>query len=319
MSWWRRPSVRVAFLLAAFGFLGWAFSDQWREYRAVTATAARDRRIAWPWVLLASLIVLATHALLVQSWRQLLFGWGGVLGYRRAVAIWTIANLGKWIPGKFWQVGVMGSMAADHGISPVAATGAAVLGTLLNVGAGFGIASVTGAAALDTIHPGLALVARGAAVAFLIGVLALPWVLPRVLDLLARWRRVPVATQQLTARDVWLATVLNAAAWIGYGLAFACFARGVTTGVSGDPALFVAVYTASYLIGYLALISPGGLGFREVALVAFLVGTGAAGKGDATILSVMSRVWLTVLEVLPGLLSLLLLSPVQRMALRRRD
>jgi uncharacterized membrane protein YbhN (UPF0104 family) len=81
--------------------------------------------------------------------------------------------------------------------------------------------------------------------------------------------------------------------------------------------VFIAVFTASYLIGYLVLFSPGGLGFREAALTVLLVGVGAAGQGDAVILGVTSRLWLTVLEVLPGLVSLLVRPAPQRAVLHR--
>jgi hypothetical protein len=313
----RRPGVRRLLVLVAFGFLLWALASQWRELQTATRAAARELELDWRWIALASGIVLATHALLVQSWRMLLAGWGGRLRYGRAVQIWTIANLGKWIPGKIWQVGAMGMMAADDGISGVAAAGAALLGTLLNIGAGFGITVITGASGLDKIRPGLTPVAMVLSVLFLLGVVGLPLLLPRLLDRFARWRGLPAGTQQLSHGAIWTATAINGASWVCYGLAFACFARGVTPSVSGDPSAFIAVYTASYLVGYLALFAPGGLGVRELALVALLVGTGVAGKGDAAILSVTSRVWITVLEVMPGLVSLLLLTPPQRAALRR--
>jgi hypothetical protein len=315
----RRPRVRLGLLLLAFAGLAWAFAGQWRELQDATRASARALAPDWSWIALASLIVLATHAMLVQSWRLLLAGWGGHIRYGRAVQIWTIANLGRWIPGKVWQVGALGMLAEDHGVSPVAAAGAALLGTLLNIGAGFGITVLTGANGLELIRPGLKPIFVGLSALFLAGVVALPWVLPSVLRRIARWRGVAHADRQLSPAAVWTATAINGASWVCYGLAFACFSRGVTPAISGDPLAFVAVYTASYLIGYLVLFMPGGLGFREAALVAFLIGTGAAGKGDATILSVASRVWITVLEVLPGLIGLLLLPPMQRAALRRAD
>jgi uncharacterized membrane protein YbhN (UPF0104 family) len=317
VAWWRRPAFRLALLVVAFLSLAWGFSAQWRDLQAEIATSARQLSISWGYVLLGSALVLLTHATLVQSWRMLLAGWGGSLGYGRAVQIWTIANLGKWIPGKVWQVGAMGMMAEDEGISGIAAAGAALLGTLLNIGAGFGITALTGANALDAVRAGLQPVAVVASVLFVVGVAALPFVLPRLLDRFARWRGLPAAEQHLSPMAVWTATAINAAAWVGYGAGFWCFAKGVTPNISGNPTAFIAVYTASYLIGYLVLFSPGGLGFRETALVALLVALGMGGKGDAAILSVSSRVWITILEILPGVIGLLLLTPRQRAALRR--
>ncbi|NCW45150.1 MAG: hypothetical protein EBV77_06665 [Gemmatimonadaceae bacterium] len=161
---------------------------------------------------------------------------------------------------------------------------------------------------------GLQSVSLVAALAFIVGVILLPFVLPTILDRYALKRGLPVAEQHLRNRDVWLAALLNTCSWVGYGLAFACFARGVLPLVP-NATLYIAIYAASYLVGFLALFAPGGIGFRELALSALLIAGGAAGQGDAAILGATSRVWLTSLEVLPGLVGLLLMTPAQRAGL----
>jgi len=306
------PALKVLLLVLTGAFIAWALHGQWNEMR----TSARDLQVEWRWIIAASVIVLAVYAMLIQSWRLLLRGWGGELAYLPAVRIWTIANLGRWLPGKVWSVGALSVLAAREGVSGAAAAGAAVLGTLLNIGAGFGVAVITGAEGLDTVYAGFRIGALIATAVFVAGVLALPRILPPVLGWFAAKRGLPMADKQLTPATLWGVTAVNAASWLGYGVAFALFSRGVTPHINSDPALFIAAFAASYLVGFLAIFSPGGLGFREAALAIFLVGVGAAGKGDAVILGVTSRVWLTVLEVLPGLVSLLFLPAAQRAALR---
>ena len=313
VRWLRQPAVRVVLLAISFGYIGWALSGQWQAMRE----AAEELSIDWPWIALATAIVLATYAALIQSWRMLLAGWGGALPYSTAARIWTIANLGRWIPGKLWSVGALGMLAADAGVSGTAAAGAALLGTAINIGAGFGVVVLSGVGGLEALSPGMGTAATVLAIMFVGGVIALPWIMPPLLDRFARWRGLPPVEHHLSAATLWAATAINAASWVGYGLAFAAFARGVTPSVSSNPAVFIAVFSASYLVGYLVLFAPGGLGFRDFALVALLVALGAAGNGDAVILSVTSRVWLTILEVLPGIVSLIALSPTQRTGLRR--
>jgi uncharacterized membrane protein YbhN (UPF0104 family) len=82
--------------------------------------------------------------------------------------------------------------------------------------------------------------------------------------------------------------------------------------VSGAAAAFIAIWTASYLAGYLFLVAPGGIGARETALVAALLALGITGSAEAAILAAASRLWLIVLEVLPGLVSLALAPGVRR-------
>jgi uncharacterized membrane protein YbhN (UPF0104 family) len=303
----RKPLVRWLLLAITFGFIAWGLSRQWTEVEQ----SVRSLDIRWPWVLAASGLVLATYAMLIQSWRMLLAGWGGHLPYGKAAQIWTVANLGRYLPGKVWSITALGVLSSRAGVSGVAAAGASVLGTLLNIGAGFGVSVIFGGPLLDAVSPGLQRVSLVTAVIFVLGVLMLPFLLPLVLDRFARWRGLPLAEQHLRNRDVWSAALLNSLAWVGYGVAFACFARGVLP-LTPNITVYIAVYAASYLVGFLALFAPGGIGFRELALSALLVAGGAAGQGDAAVLGATSRIWLTVLEVLPGLIGLLLMTPKDR-------
>jgi uncharacterized membrane protein YbhN (UPF0104 family) len=304
----RRLAWKGAQLLLLAATLYWAstaLAKQWNGVRAV----AIDTNVQWSWVLVASLIVLATYAALVQSWRMLLAGWGGHLGFWAAARIWTIANLGRYIPGKLWSVGALGVLASKEGVSGVAAAGAAILGTLLNIGAGFGILALSGTRTLGAFDPWLQTTALGASVVFVAGVAVLPWILPPILRRLAAWRGVATTSQHLPARTLWLSTLINGLSWVGYGFAFLAFTRGVAPNVVGPAPLFIGVWTASYLIGYLFLFAPGGVVVREVAMASALVALNLAGAPEATFLALASRLWLTVWELLPGLLSLLIARP----------
>ena len=42
-----------------------------------------------------------------------------------AARIWTVSNLGKYLPGKVWAIAGMALMARQAGVSPAAATGSA--------------------------------------------------------------------------------------------------------------------------------------------------------------------------------------------------
>jgi uncharacterized membrane protein YbhN (UPF0104 family) len=311
----RHPVVRALLLLLTMSFIVVALSKQWDD----VAASWQSLEIAWAWVALATAVVLATYAMLIHSWRILLSGWGGHLPYMAATRIWTIANLGRWLPGKVWSIGALGYMASKEGVSGVAAAGSSILGTVLNLGAGLAIAVILGADGLEFVAPGFRVVSILAAVGFIVGVAALPRLLPRVLEAFARRRGLPLTNQHLSAGQLWLAAGINLLSWVAYGVAFWMFSRAVTPRISGDPLVFIAVFSASYLAGFFALISPGGLGVRELALGGLLVGLGMAGQGDAAVLSATSRIWLTVLEVLPGLLALLTLSKGQRAALRRNS
>src|SRR6185437_3460650 len=96
------------------------------------------------WVGISGFIFLATYAILVETWRRMLFAWRSVLGFWSAARIWAISNLGRYIPGKVWQIGAMGVMAQRRGVSAIAATGSAILNTLVNIVAGFVVVAASG-------------------------------------------------------------------------------------------------------------------------------------------------------------------------------
>jgi hypothetical protein len=89
--------------------------------------------------------------------------------------------------------------------------------------------------------------------------------------------------------------VANAIAWIGYGAALWLLARGLLPGAGLGLMPAIAVFTASYLAGFLALFAPGGIGVREGVFILML--QGPIGIGAATALALASRVLLTVTEL----------------------
>ena len=310
-TWWK--VVQLILLVATLAFAAREVARQWEELTAI----AHDADLQWGWITLSAVMVLAVHAMLIQTWRILLAGWGSELRYGAAIRIWTISNLGKYLPGKVWSIGAMGLLAQREGVSAVSAAGAALLNALLNLGAGFGVIAIAGASEMDRVAPWLRTASVIFSVCFLIGVALLPRLLPPLLLRVSTWRGVPPPERHLPARTLWLVSALHALSWVGYGLAFRVFAEGTSPHVAGAPAMFIAVYTASYLLGYLVIFAPGGIGVREGAIVWLLLTFGLARQADATFLSLASRVWLTVVEVLPGLIALLVTAVTARAAERR--
>ncbi len=292
--------VRTVAVMLALAVVGWflvrSVGAQWAQFR-IAATALRPR---WSLVAAASVLVLATYALLVQSWRALVAGWGGRVPYWAGVRIWTVSNLARYVPGTLWTVGAMGVLAERAGVPPAAAAGAAVLNTLLNLAAGFVVLAVSGGEYVGRLVPGLSHPRAVGAGLGLAGAIALPLCLPYVTALAARVLRRD-APPPLRSRAFVAAFAANLLAWLSYGLAFGWFARALLPSAGDNWAGYVAVFTGSYIVGFLALLAPGGLFVRETAMIVALTSTRMASPADAAVLAAASRLWLTALEILPGL------------------
>ncbi len=296
-------AVQVAVGAAFLWYAGTALYGQWAAVR--DRVAAID--VHWGLVTGSALLVLGAYAVLIQTWRFMLHLWDAQLEMVAAARIWFVSNLGRYVPGKVWQVSAMGVMAHRRGVSAVAATGSSIIVNLANIISGALVVFATGATVLDVAARSGQVVAAGLIVLSLAVLLLtprlLPWIARRAETLTGRQLAVP---RSLTPRLVMVAVSGTAAAWILYGFAFQLFARGVLGGAAGGrSADYIAVYTASYLVGYLALFAPGGIGVREAMLVIALGMTGVTSEPNGWILALSSRLWLTALEVLPGALFLL--------------
>jgi uncharacterized membrane protein YbhN (UPF0104 family) len=306
-------AVQVAFAVAVAWFAGCTIQRQW--------TAIEQAQLVftprWAWIILATVIVFATYLLLVEVWVIQLRAWGQRLSFLPAARIWFIANLGKYIPGKVVGLGTMAVLAERKGISPLAAVGSSILATLIGIVAGLAVVMVTGVRVVDVVLDGNGMsVPRWVlAVVVVIAILSLvlaPVVLPRLAGIVARVSGRDTVLPSLPASTVWLVAASSALAWTLYGVAFQLFAIGMLGRSAGGPSGYVAVYTASYLAGLLSLI-PGGFVVREAALVLGLSALNLASAPEAALLALTSRVWLTILEILPG--AIFLLTRTERRAL----
>jgi len=286
----------------------WLRLGQWVVGLAIVAFACRsllrnwdqlraqplDWRPAPGWLLLAAALVWAMYALLVAAWRVMLRAWGQRLDPWTAARIWTVSSLGKYLPGKLWAIAGMAVMAQQAGVAPGAALGSAVILQALAVGTGAAVAGVCGVGALRQAHPeivtGLVLLVGVSAA----GIALLFW--PPVVRRLLR-----VAAPEAAAADagpagpaIAFGVMANIVAWFGYGAAFWCLTRGLLPDTRLGLSQAVAVFTASYLAGLLALFAPGGLGVRESVFILML--QGPVGPAAAAALALASRVLLTITE-----------------------
>jgi glycosyltransferase 2 family protein len=253
-------------------------------------------------VLVATCITLLTYAVLIEGWRRVLMAMGGVLERADAARIWLTATLAKWIPGAFWQLGAMTEMTRRRGVPVAVSTGSAMLVTIVNLFTGIGVAALFAAPVVRARFGAKGWVFVG------VGALALalaPVVAPRLGALARRFSGRDITMPRFGFHAVLIATLSTAVAWLAYGVAFWLMARAVLPGEARSLAGCIAVYTLSYLTGLLNP-APGGIGVAEGAIVMLAPELGVATHAEAAVLSIVVRLWRTVLEVVPGLIALLI-------------
>ena len=289
-----RGAIAVTIVVIVVRFV----AAQWDAIR-LSAAALRP---SWVGLLLASACVFTGYAILISSWQLLLRRWNSPIGAVDAARIWFVSSLGKYVPGKVWSIGAMAMLAKEAGASPLAATGSSIIMQLVNLAAGFVVVAVAGAGELFAAYPSLRIGAWITLAATLIGLGFGPTLLIWAVRQGSRMLRQPMPAMPEISRPTLLVIfAANIAAWIAYGTGFGVFWSALLGHGGGISTAALAVYTSSYLLGFLALVVPGGLGVREAALTALLVTLHLATPADAALLAAASRIWLTVLEIFPGL------------------
>jgi glycosyltransferase 2 family protein len=294
-----KRGAQLVVLVVVAWFVGRVLRGQWGEFRKVSGSL----RPSWTLLAASGAIVLATYWVQVQVWRRLVAEGGVRVPFWRAARIWCISNLGKYVTGKVWGIAAMGALAQREGVAPTTAAAAAILNQLVNLGAGLVVVAVCGARTIPLMWPG-----GGALVGVLVavgvaGLLLLPVVLPWAVRFVAR-RTGRGGDLAIGPGAIWVAIAANVVVWMLQGLAFHVLALALGAGWSRDWLASIAVFTGSYVLGYLAVIVPGGLGVREVAMGAAFSGLHLATPVQVTVAAIGSRLWLTVLEILPGALFL---------------
>ncbi|MGH7678154.1 MAG: lysylphosphatidylglycerol synthase domain-containing protein [Gemmatimonadaceae bacterium] len=283
-----------------FYFVWRTLADQWIDFR----TQPLETDLGLGKLVASAVLVFATYGLLVQLWRMLIAGAGASLRFWPALRIWAVSGLWRYVPGKIWSIGAMSTMAHRENVPAVAAAGTAVLNTVLNIACGIAISLLLVWRWLSEVNRGLQPAAVVLLVLATLGLLALPYVAPRLAALAGRISGREITFRSPPAWALALAVAGNMLAWALYGTSFMLLVQGVLGEASAPVWQYIAVFTASYVIGYLFLLAPGGIGPREAVMIQLMTSLGLATAKEAALVAVASRIWLTILEIIPGLLFL---------------
>jgi hypothetical protein len=225
---------------------------------------------------------------------MILAGLGGPLRYRRAAPVWFLSNIVRYIPGNIWQFLGMAELAHAEGVPRLVTLTSTVLHQVISTAAGIVLAACYFAVFeqgewLRALRPLLLLAPFGL-------LLLQPRLLAVVLNWLLRKAGRPPIVVSLTWRQIWILIARYFVVWIAMGLSFAVLARAVTPLGWCEAFYLTASWAAAYVIGYLTLLTPAGLGVREGVLAILLFAV--MPQPVAAVVAIMARLWMVLGEVL---------------------
>jgi glycosyltransferase 2 family protein len=254
-------------------------------------------RFSAGWIVASVLVVFAAYAVLIEAWRRVVLSMGERLAFFQAARIWFLASLGKYVPGKVWAVAGAAILAQRAGVDPSAAVAGALVLQALAIASGAVAVALTAREAFHAVGSGVVPLAVGVVAFSLAGIFVLGS--QRLLDRFSKVLPSSLPRLRAIAPGMLVAGfIANVFAWCAYGVALVFLARGLFPDLHLRLPQAIGVFTCSYLVGFIALFAPGGLGPRESVFLLLLAGD--IGLKPAAALALASRLLLTVTELLPA-------------------
>jgi len=289
----------------------------WAAYRALApqleTLRGEDLAAVRPngWLLAVSTVaIVAVYIMHALLWRLITTALTHVnLPLRSAMRVYFVSSLGRYLPGKLWQIAGLAALSAEAGIPASGAIAASILAQVAFM--------TTGALLLAVLLPAYGTAALIAGAGLLAVVVAGFVVLTtrrgarlrrRLADRLGpRFGGALDMIDRVTPRAAATWWLLYLGSWIVLGLAFAVFVTAFEPQAAERTLTLGGVVAASYLLGYITPL-PAGIGAREGVMAALL--TAVLPPAAAVVVSASSRLWFTAGELLP--LTLIPLLPRQR-------
>lgn len=266
--------------------------------RSIYTNWTQIREYPWqldlPLLAAATLLGSAWFFLRTWIWAQLVREMHRNLPYWPAFRVFMISEVARYVPGKIWQYVSRIYLAERYGTPPALTLTSALIELLLMMIASGAIAMAN----LSRLVPQFSqqyrpLFAAGLAISL---ILVHPRLLKMWSRLLAKFLRqewVPFDVRYSHLVMILMASLLT---WVIAGLGFSLFVEALTPEAGGHTVQLVTIYSASWLVGLLAVVVPAGVGVREGAMTMLLAAI--MPQPTAAVIAIAARLWVTLLEVL---------------------
>jgi hypothetical protein len=254
-----RQALSALIVLGSIAFLAYKTYDSWDQFRAY------EWQIRYVYLLPSFLLFLLQLVIITLGWQSIMNRVAERLPFREHIKIYGYTNLMRRIPaGALWVVAGRAQAYRNQNIPVrISAIGSA-LELVLIVVTGLPLAAFA-AAGLDLVSP-----SAGAALALAGLVVELAVLHPAVLGWIVSLTRRREIGSHLTYRDTLGWAAIYTLIWLVSGAGLFLIGRLFTTLPVEHLPTIIGVWVLSSLIAYLTLLSPSGLGIKELSLVVLL-------------------------------------------------
>lgn len=300
--------------------LGFILGNKWRNYLGIISVIVifyflfsftyKNWNLIrnYPWhfnyyfLLCAFMVLMARHFLMAYIWQKILKNISVSIPFRQSFRIWYLASGGRYLPGRIWYALGMIYLSSEIGIPAKNV----LLGGAFNMSLSLISAFLTGLVILPS-YLSWDMTAFEKAGCLIAGILSLPLLL-----CLVQKAVVFISKKRGYNDDFRIAPllcwvypfILYIVSWMFYGEGLYFLLIALMPAESVPIFTVISSYAISHTIGFLSMITPGGLAVREGVLTILLSGFLPAYVASA--IAVLTRVIFTLAEIASFLIALLI-------------
>jgi len=281
--------LRAVLLYGIIAFCCYGVVAEWPQVHAAV------NHMHWYSVAGAAVAAVAGWLCMMLVWSEVIADLGSPLPLPAAVRVMSVVQLAKYLPGAVWAFAAQLELGSEYRVPRRRSAAAAVISVALTFTLALAIAAVvlplaSAAAALQYWWV--------LAIAPVIAVCLSPPVLGRLLDRALILARQQPLERRPSMRGIARALGWATLGWLLWGLQVWLLVTDLTG--AGTRALPVAIggYALAWSAGTIIVLTPGGLGTRELALIAVLAPV--MPRGEALAVALVSRATMTVADLAWG-------------------
>lgn len=243
-------------------------------------------------LLISSMIILIAYLFFSAFlWGEILKKLGERLKLLDTLRIWNYCQLGRYIPGKVWIILGRVHLCEKCGISKKKTAISAILEIFFIILTGFVFSFVSLISKKGDFNRYMLFFLIPA-----IALIAYPKGLERIINYVIKRRtneNMGIKFGYTTILKLLIVYLIN---WFLLGVAFVLF---ISSFVSFPPSQYIyvmGILALAWLVGFLSFLTPAGLGVREGVMVLFFAETFSPSM--AILISILSRIWISVGELL---------------------
>jgi len=227
------------------------------------------------------------------AWRQIMADLGFRLSLAQSIRVWFLSEFSRYVPGNVWSFFGRVYLAEKAGAAKKVTAASLAIEMIFLVGS----TAVFAAIYLLMIPYQVASAYRWLFLLAIPAVILLltPSILKNVINKLLKLMKKEPIEFKFSSGKLIIVLLLFTLAWAFYGFG-SYLTMAAVVGVSQVSAVWlISTFIVAWLVGYISIITPMGLGVREGAVVAAL--SPLISDGLAGLVAIFTRLWLMVSEL----------------------